>query len=112
MRASNKTVAVIRSDAREQVWLRYTAKLLKYSLIAMMTIFSLEDASGNVALVGLGEEQNRTTKASQIIVGNTLMVDGIFIGDVGNLISSSGGNLPPDYSFLSTLPPTMPNVSW
>ncbi len=74
--------------------------------------FLLEDSSGNIALIGLGEEQDRTTKASQIIVGNTLTIDGIFIGDVGSLISDAGNNLPSDYSFLFTLPPTMPNVSW
>jgi hypothetical protein len=74
--------------------------------------FLLQDTSGNVALIGLGEEPDRNTKTSQIFVGNTLTVDGIFLGDVSTLTNDAGQNLPQDYSFLLTLSPTMPYVSW
>ncbi len=72
--------------------------------------FLLQDPSGNMVVITVGGEPDASTKVKLIILGNSIVVDGIFIGSIKTFLNE--GSLPPSISFMSSLPTSTPWLTW
>ncbi len=72
--------------------------------------FLLQDPSGNIVVITAGGGPDTSTKVKQIILGNSLVIDGAFVGSIKTLLNKD--SLPPSISFMSSLPTSTPWLMW